>query len=142
MSSDEHRTLSPVRRLDPGPTAGIELNDDDPSLARRSQRRFVEAVVAGLVSDRKRRRLGKKQGAVTTLQGAQAEYHEQSGEYGCCRKKRHQPLKEHRPIGIGVKGAKAQLLEDIAQEKLELGVKQDRKKAPHDQRKQDIAPLH
>ena len=52
--------LFPVRLLDPVPVVGINVNDDDRSVARRDQRGLVEAGAAGLVGGIERRRLGKE----------------------------------------------------------------------------------
>jgi hypothetical protein len=119
-----------VRRFDPVPAVGIDMNDNNPLVARHDQLGLIKTSAVGLVGGFKWRRLGKKQCAGAAPQGAQAEYDKQTGEYGCRQQKRHQAIEEHRPIGIGVEGAKAQLLQVIAQEQLELGIEQDRKKKP------------
>ena len=43
------------------PAVGIDMNDDDPLVARRDQRGLIEAGAAGLVGGFEWRRLGKKQ---------------------------------------------------------------------------------
>jgi len=60
IASSSHG-LFPVRLLDPVPVVGIDVNDDDRSVARRDQRGLVEAGAAGLVGGFERRRLGKQQ---------------------------------------------------------------------------------
>jgi hypothetical protein len=125
--------LSPVRRFDPVGAVGIDMNDNNPSVARRDQLGLVEAGAVGLVGGLKWRRLGKQQCAGAAAQGAQAEHDQQTGEYGCRQQKRHQAIEKLRPIGIGVEEAKAQRLQVIAQEQLELLVEQDRKTPPNHQ---------
>ena len=106
------------------------MNDNNPLVARHDQLGFIKAGAVGLVGGFEWRRLGKEQCAGAAPQRAQPEYNKQTGEYGCRQQKRHQASEEHRPIGIGVEGAKAKLLQVIAQEQLELGIEQDRKKTP------------
>jgi hypothetical protein len=122
-----------VWRFDPVTAVGIDMNDNNPLVARHDQLGFIKASAVGLVGGFEWRRLGKEQCAGAAPQRAQPEYNKQTGEYGCRQQKRHQASEEHRPIGIGVEGAKAKLLQVIAQEQLELGIEQDRKKPPHHQ---------
>ena len=99
IASSSHG-LFPVRLLDPVPVVGINVNDDDPSVARRDQRGLVEAGAAGLVGGFERRRLGKEQCALAAPQREQAGDDKQSGEYRRGQQKRLQPLVEERPIDI------------------------------------------
>ncbi len=56
-------TLSPVRRFDPVPAVGIDMNDSNPSVARHDQLGLIKASAAGLGGGFKWRRFGKHQRA-------------------------------------------------------------------------------
>jgi hypothetical protein len=56
------------------PAIGIEMNNDNPLVARHDQLDLIKASVVGLFGGFKWRRLGKKQCAGVPPQGARGEY--------------------------------------------------------------------